>query len=72
MPKLAFSYADLYPAMGGVETSNLATPEAEDQAAMTEDNAVSEKVDPRTPGTKNILIALGLVSVLAVVFGVSK
>ena len=42
MTELKFSMTDMYPNFSGVETSNLAVPEVDDQDALNEDTATAE------------------------------
>lgn len=63
---------DLYPNYGGLETSNLATPDSNDQDALGEDREIQEKVSLTESSKKNILLAFGVLILLVVFFGVGK
>lgn len=67
--ELAFSFKDLYPSWAGIETSNLATPEVDDQEALNESVEVAEESTTTEAKKKNILIALGVIVALVIFFG---
>ena len=67
--ELAFAYGDLYPGWGGVETSNLATPEVSDQVALNEDIDVAEQSTNTEAKRKNIFIALAVILGVIIFFG---
>lgn len=69
MASLAFNYADLYPAMGGLETSQLVQPDVDDQDALVEDRAAAEVTDAKRATSKQILLAVVMIGCLAVFFG---
>ena len=58
MGELSFSYRDLYPGMSGLDTRTLANPEADDQQALNEDAATTEKADIKNPSGKKIMLAM--------------
>lgn len=70
--ELGFAMADLYPNYGGVDTSTLATPEADDQQALNESPEVADTVTVTTARKKNIFLALGVLLALIVFFGGGK
>ena len=67
--ELMFSMADLYPNMGGTDTSNLAVPEADDLEAMGEDAKQAENLGIKEARTKNVFIALAIIGALVVFLG---
>lgn len=66
--ELGFAFSDLYPNMKGLDTSNLAVPEADDLEALHEDVETSEKASGQTSG-KQIFIALGIMLGIVVFLG---
>lgn len=71
--ELSFAMADIYPNYGGVDTSTLATPDADDQQALNENTEVAEKATANSPTKKkNIFLALGVLLALIVFFGGGK
>lgn len=68
--ELMFAMADLYPNMGGLDTSTLAVPETDDLEALNNDTKASEEANVHTEArSKNIFIALGVLLALVVFFG---
>ncbi len=67
--EMCFSMSDLYPNMGGVDTSTLATPEVDDLDALNEDVKIAEASTKTEASKKNIFIALGVLVALVVFFG---
>lgn len=67
--EMCFSMADLYPNMGGVDTSTLANPEVDDQDALNEDVKIAEASTVTEAKSKNIFIALGVLIALVIFFG---
>ena len=67
--ELLFSMADLYPNMGGVDTSNLATPEVDDQDALNEDVAIAEESSTTEARGKKIFLAMAVLLALIIFFG---
>lgn len=63
---------DLYPNFSGIETSDLATPQVNDQDALGEDVATAEKATLTESSKKNILLALAVLCGLVVFFGAGK
>lgn len=68
--QMDFTFGDLYPAMTNLETGNKTNPEAEDQAALNENAEVSEEVSNRSSRPRFIWLALGVIALLVVFFGV--
>ena len=66
--ELGFSFSDLYPNMGKMETSELAVPENDDLEALHED---TNAVDTATNETSNkkIFLALGILFALVIFLG---
>ena len=69
MAELGFSMSDLYPGASGIDTSELATPEADDQEALNENINVAEKSSGKEASKKNIFLALGVMVALIIFFG---
>ena len=69
MGEMSFSWGDLYPAFTNYETGNMATPDAEDQDALNENADLAKKADVRTANPKFIWLAVGLVALLVIFFG---
>lgn len=67
--ELGFAYSDLYPNMGGVDTSTMVTPETDDQDAMGEDIKVANEASNTEARSKNIFLALAVLLGLVVFFG---
>lgn len=67
--ELNFGYADLYPNWGGIDTSNLATPEVDDQDALNEDVGVAENSTSTEASKKSVFLAIILLVLLVVFFG---
>ena len=67
--EMGFSMSDLYPNMGGVDTSTLANPEVDDQDALNEDVKVAEASTTTEASKKNIFIGLGILVALVIFFG---
>lgn len=70
--ELGFAMSDLYPNYGGVDTSTLANPEADDQQALNENPEVADKAVTPSARKKNIFLALGVLLALIVFFGGGK
>jgi hypothetical protein len=69
MGELGFSMSDLYPNFGGVDTSTMANPEADDQEALNEDTKVASEASSKEARGKNILLAMVVLVGLVVFFG---
>ena len=67
--ELGFAMADLYPNFGGVDTSTVVTPEADDQDALNEDTKVVHEAVNTEARSKNIFLALAVLVALVVFFG---
>lgn len=68
--ELSFAFADLYPNMGGMDTSTLAVPESDDLEALNHDTKTSEEANAHTEARgKNIFLALGVILALVIFFG---
>ena len=67
--ELGFSFADLYPTYGGVDTSTKATPENDDQEALNEDVDVAEKSSATEAGKVSIFATLAILVLLIIFFG---
>jgi len=67
--ELGFSMADLYPNMGGLDTSTMANPEKDDQEALNEDTAIINETVSKEARGKNIFLALGVLVGLIIFFG---
>lgn len=67
--ELGFSMADLYPNYGGIDTSTIANPEADDQEALNEDVKVASESSTKNARGKNIFITLIVLISLVVFFG---
>lgn len=67
--ELGFAYSDLYPNWGGIDTSQLATPEVDDQDALNEDTNISEKASSTESSKRNIFLALAVLLGLVIFFG---
>lgn len=64
-----YAFADLYPNWGGVDTSNLAQPEPDDQEALNENVSVAEEATTSQAKSKNIFLALLVLVALVIFFG---
>lgn len=69
MRELGFSMSDLYPNFGGVDTSTMANPEADDQEALNEDVKVASESSTKDARGKNIFIAMVVLVALVVFLG---
>ena len=69
MSAMNFSFKDLYPNMGGYETSTSVAPEASDQDVLNEDYDKAQKVSQTQASNKNILIGLGILVALVIFLG---
>ena len=69
MTELKFSMTDMYPNFSGVETSNLAVPEVDDQDALNEDTATAEEATVMEASKKSIFLAIAVLVLLVVFFG---
>lgn len=69
MSELGFSMSDLYPNYGGVDTSTIVNPEADDQEALNEDTKVALEADTKEARGKNIFIAMIVLVALVIFFG---
>lgn len=68
--ELSFAMSDLYPNMGGLDTSTLAVPESDDLEALNNDTKASEEANVNTEArSKNIFLAMGVLLALVVFFG---
>lgn len=73
MGETYFLYGDMYPSMlsGQPETStDMATPDADDQQALQESKDTSEMADSNSASSVKIMISVVFVIILAVLFGV--
>ena len=70
--EMNYSYSDLYPNWGGIETSLQANPEADDQEALNEDTEVAEEAKTKQAKSKNIFLALFVLVALIIFFGGGK
>ena len=68
MSELTFAYSDLYPAWGGIDTSNKAVPESDDLDALGENSKQAEEAANES-SSKSIFLALGIMIALIVFFG---
>lgn len=64
-----FSMRDLYPNMGGLETSTSVNPEPNDQDVLNEDYDTAQKASQTKASKKNIFIALILLVALIIFLG---
>lgn len=69
MGELGFSMSDLYPNYGGIDTSTIVNPEADDQEALNEDTQVATESSTKGARGKNIFIAMIVMFALVVFFG---
>ena len=69
MGELGFSMSDLYPNYGGIDTSTIVNPEADDQDALNEDTKVAMESDSKGARGKNIFIAMLVLIALVIFFG---
>lgn len=69
MHELGFAMSDLYPNYGGVDTSTLVNPEADDQEALNEDTKVASESTTKEARGKNIFLALLVLVALIIFFG---
>lgn len=67
-----FYFNDLYPNQGFFNTRSQTIPEAEDKEALAENKEATLKAKTSPKQKKNILLALGLFVIIAVVLGVLK
>lgn len=72
MGELNFAYSDMYPAFSGVDTSNLATPDVDDQDALNEDVDVAEGSSSTEAPKKAIFLAILVLVLLVIFFGGGK
>ena len=70
MGELTFSWGDLYPAMTNVDTGSLATPEADDQAALNEPADLAEKADSKNSRTSYVFLAIVMIIALVILTSV--
>ena len=66
-----FSFGDLYPAMTPLATEHIANPDAEDQAALNENAGAAVETSIKESRPRFILLAVGVVALLAIFFGVN-
>lgn len=69
MGEMVFSFGDLYPAMSNFETGNLLNPDADDQNALNENAEVATQTDVKHSRPKFIWLAVGVIALLVVLFG---
>ena len=69
MSELGFSMADLYPNLGGVDTSTQVTPEVDDQDALNEDVKMANESTNTEARSKQVFLALGVIVALIIFFG---
>lgn len=69
MASMNFSMRDLYPNMGGLETSVAVAPEPNDQDVLNEDFDTAQKASQTKASNKNIFIALIVIIALIVFLG---
>lgn len=69
MGELGFSMSDLYPNFGGVDTSTVVNPEADDQEALNEDTKIIGEASSKEARGKNIFLALAVLIGLIIFFG---
>ena len=70
--EMNFSYRDLYPNLGTMETSTLANPEADDQDALNEETEVAEEAKQSEAKGRNVFLALLVLVGLIIFFGGGK
>lgn len=70
--ELQFSFSDLYPTYGGVDTSTKATPENDDQDALNEDVSTAEKASAIEASKTSVFATLGILVLLIIFFGGGK
>lgn len=70
--ELQFSFADLYPTYGGVDTSTKATPENDDQDALNEDVSTAEKASAIEASKTSVFATLAILVLLIIFFGGGK
>lgn len=69
MGELGFSMADLYPNYGGIDTSTVVNPEADDQEALNEDTQIASEATTKEARGKNIFLAMVVMVALVIFFG---
>ena len=69
MGELGFAMSDLYPNYGGIDTSTIVNPEADDQEALNEDTKIAKESTTKDARGKNIFIALIIMVGLVIFFG---
>ena len=69
MSELGFSMSDLYPNLGGVDTSTQVTPEVDDQDALNEDVKMANESTNTEARSKQVFLALGVLVALIIFFG---
>ena len=69
MGAMDFSYRDLYPTMGGTETSTEVVPEADDMEALVESEQDAQKVGRQARGFNMAIVAVVLVAVVVLIGG---
>lgn len=67
--ELGFSMSDLYPNYGGVDTSTVVNPEADDQDALNEDTKIAGASSSKEARKKNVFLALAVLVALIIFFG---
>lgn len=70
MGGLEFSYSDMYPGWGKIETSTLAQPSADDQEALQEDTTTSEKADVTKASKYKVFLAFVAIILMVLFLGV--
>lgn len=65
-----FTFGDLYPSMMNYETGHKANPDAEDQAALNENAEQVKESASRGSRPRYVLMAVAMVALLVVFFGV--
>lgn len=61
---------DIYPNLGLIETSTLATPSVDDREALNEDTSVAEKASENEASKKRIFLVIGIFILMVVFLGV--
>lgn len=69
MSELGFSMSDLYPNFGGVDTSTIVNPEADDQEALNEDTSTIKEAKTKEARGKNIFLTFAVLVALIIFFG---
>lgn len=69
MGELGFAMSDLYPNYGGIDTSTIVNPEADDQEALNEDTKVATESSRAGARGKNIFLAMIVMVALVIFFG---